>query len=514
MFLKLGDRLLGGDETYTATFSKNILKYGYPKAYDGKNILYSDFDGESCTKYFPIFKKESYALIFSPWLEMYVTAASFFFFGLNTFAARFPFALCGLISLVVLYFFTLKLTKNKKIANLSIFLLAFYIPFYLYSRTARYHSLTMLLSLLVLYFYLGLLENKKLAYCFFVIFSVLLFYAHYIPFFAVYPSIILHFLIFKFNKKIFKNLIYSSFIIFCFTFPWFLYANFSNQSAGFGLLRILEGFVYLSGYFSIYTIPFVFYLFFPGILYNKNKFSDSYFLLFFLILFGILITVFGHSSLPSFRYIAFLFPISMILMAAVLLDIKKHKYLMVIIIILLIFTNYLFIFPFKPFEKIILNRVSKNSDGYLFIKDGLGARYFMVNYLYEITHHHSIPEEKIINEIKTKYNKGDIILTNGINEVYIFYLDATIYRTSLNKSPNWIIPKKPDALWDGQEDYEFVMSMIDERYEKIVINSTDYIYPLDSPHPRTHRFKENKEMKTKDIYPYETYPIEIYHLMR
>jgi len=499
-----------GDETYISSWAKNTLKYGYPKAYDGTNLVGTDIYGNS------IFYNKNYILTFSPWLEIYVIDFSFLIFGINTFAARFPFAVFGILTIIALYFLTLKLTKNKRIAKMSIFLLILYIPFYLYSRTARYHSLTMLLSLIVLLSYLYFLENKRYSGIVFIFSNILLFYTHYIPFFAIYPALAIHFLFFKFSKEKFKKIIYFSVIIFIFTFPWFIYADATSKSAGFGLTGLLFGFLYLFAYFSLYVSPIIFYFFIPNILFKKTRkliFNENNAFIMLIIFFGILVSIFGHSELPSFRYLVFLFPIVFILIAEIFEIIRKYnKYICFVLILIMLFSNYLFILPFKPLERTILNNLNKDSDTYLFIKGNLRARYFIFDYLYELTHHYSTPEEKIINMIKIQYNNKDVVLTNFGNEFYMFYQDVIMYRASLNKSPDWIIPRGSYYLWRGEDYYNFTKSFINASYRKITINATDYIYPINGPNPRTHRFKENKEMKTSNLYPYETYPIEIYHL--
>ena len=92
------------------------------------------------------------------------------------------------------------------------------------------------------------------------------------------------------------------------------------------------------------------------------------------------------------------------------------------------------------------------------------------------------------------------------------------YTTKLNRTPDWIIVREPYCLWSkdsiesGGEMYggkcEFVLNSINENYEPIILNTTDYIYPLDEPHPRRHRFVTNKKHEILDRY--EIYPLVIY----
>jgi len=507
MFLNLGDRYFWSDEAYASLWAKSILENGIPKADLGENLLATDLFGEpGCqTRCY----NEDYVFIFNPWLEDYSIAFSFLIFGINTFAARFPFALFGILTLIALYLFAFKLTNNKKIANLSIFLLSLYIPLYLYSRNARYYSLTMLLALIVLLSYLYFLDNRRYSAIIFAVSNILLFYTHYIPFFATFAALSAHFIIFKFKKKKFKKLICCSAIIFAFTFPWFIYSGVTSTS-DFSFSKLLFGSFYLFAYFLLYLFPAIFLFFIPKLLSKKENY-----LILLMVLFGILICTLGPIGLPSPRYIVFLFPITLILIAQVFLLIKKYnKYLFFILILFLLFTNYLFVLPFKPFEKPLLNKTEKDSDSYLFIKDNLQIRYLIFDYLYEITHPYESPNAKIVNYLIKNSYKDEVYLTNSQGNVIMFYTDMVEYRGPFNKTPDWIIPRKSRALWGNIIPYDFVLSKINESYELIIINSTEYIYTIDNPNPRTHRFKENIELKTSDIYPQETYPIKIYRLKK
>ncbi len=83
LFHNLSDRLLWDDEAETALLAENINKFGVPKSTDGKNSIVL-FGYES---------NEDDVWIWSPWLDEYITAASFSLFGKSTFSARFPFVL-------------------------------------------------------------------------------------------------------------------------------------------------------------------------------------------------------------------------------------------------------------------------------------------------------------------------------------------------------------------------------------------------------------------------------------
>src|SRR5437016_10374446 len=104
IFTNLGSGYLWADEGDTAVLASNILKFGVPKAWDGVTFMDSDFGAR---------ENEQLVMVSSPWVQYYVTAASFLVFGQNTFAARFPFALSGWLWTLVGYFIVWQITVNR-----------------------------------------------------------------------------------------------------------------------------------------------------------------------------------------------------------------------------------------------------------------------------------------------------------------------------------------------------------------------------------------------------------------
>ena len=90
----LADRPFWQDEAETAGLAKNVLHYGVPRAYDGLNIISQEQGREFGA---------DFLWRWSPWLQIYVTAAAFRLGGLNTFAGRLPHALMGLACVFLVY---------------------------------------------------------------------------------------------------------------------------------------------------------------------------------------------------------------------------------------------------------------------------------------------------------------------------------------------------------------------------------------------------------------------------
>jgi 4-amino-4-deoxy-L-arabinose transferase-like glycosyltransferase len=115
-------------------------------------------------------------MVSSPWVQYYVTAASFFVFGQNTFAARFPFALAGWMSILLAYFIVWKVKANWRAAFSAAVLLVFSVQFLLYSRQSRYYALSMFFTCLLIWVFLQMKSLRESGL--FALLAILLFHIH------------------------------------------------------------------------------------------------------------------------------------------------------------------------------------------------------------------------------------------------------------------------------------------------------------------------------------------------
>ncbi|SVA86871.1 uncharacterized protein METZ01_LOCUS139725, partial [marine metagenome] len=149
VFTGLDDTVLQVDEGIDTFISTTILKYGYPKHSDGTH--YSMAEGDAFDGIF----------LYRTWAPYYLQSISLQLFGQNTFSARFPFAILGVFSIWSLYSFTLRWTNRKTIAFVASLLLATSVPALLYFRTARYVAIPILLTPLLLRFYIPIFDKEK-----------------------------------------------------------------------------------------------------------------------------------------------------------------------------------------------------------------------------------------------------------------------------------------------------------------------------------------------------------------
>ena len=167
LFTNLGAGYLWADEGDTAVLASNILKFGVPKAWDGVTFIDSDFGAR---------ENDQLVMVSSPWVQYYVTAASFLVFGQNTFAARFPFALAGWMSILLIYFIVWQVTTNRWAALSAAVLLVFSVQFLLYSRQSRYYALSMLFTCLLIWTFFQMKSLRESVL--FALLAILLFHIH------------------------------------------------------------------------------------------------------------------------------------------------------------------------------------------------------------------------------------------------------------------------------------------------------------------------------------------------
>ena len=213
IFTNLGAGYLWADEGDTAVLASNILKFGVPKAWDGVTFIDSDFGAR---------ENDQLVMVSSPWVQYYVTAASFFAFGQNTFAARFPFALAGWMSILLAYFIVWQITTNRWAALSTAVLLVMSAQFLLYSRQSRYYALSMLFTCLLIwtFFQMKSLRNTVL----FALLAILLFHIHPIGIVPVGVLAILTLLHRPFATQR-RSLWLALPGVIAFTIPWFALAR-------------------------------------------------------------------------------------------------------------------------------------------------------------------------------------------------------------------------------------------------------------------------------------------------
>lgn len=171
IFYRLDRFSLWQDEAETALLAKSVLVKGYPNAL---------VDGKWITQFHGLESTSSHLWFFTPWLPFYLCALSFKIFGTTDWAARFPFALSGLLCAILLWRLVFSWTQNRQTALLTLFFYVTNVSVLLYTRQAKYYPLYILGYLIALYG-LVLWKNGKRGFSLVLCGFLICFHSNYLP---------------------------------------------------------------------------------------------------------------------------------------------------------------------------------------------------------------------------------------------------------------------------------------------------------------------------------------------
>lgn len=167
LFTNLHRDTLWADEGDTAVLARNILQTGVPTAWDGRTFTDSDFGARV---------NDDLVMVSHPWLQYYLTAASFAVLGETAFASRVPFAVLGLVTIILVYVILMRVTAHRWVAASAGLLLLLSVQFLIYSRTSRYYTLNAALTCLMVIQFLHLRSWATTLW--FALVATLLFHSH------------------------------------------------------------------------------------------------------------------------------------------------------------------------------------------------------------------------------------------------------------------------------------------------------------------------------------------------
>jgi len=162
----LGHPYLWQDEAATAVLAQRLLRFGKPLAYDGVNLITIDHsaaensnnidqrtrDPQSAIDFYierGDFKHDT-AWKWQPWGQFLVAALSFKILGSTTIAARLPFAIAGVVTVLLLFDFAFKYFEDSQLAVVASSFLLLNAYWILHSRQCRYYSLSSLFLMLTI----------------------------------------------------------------------------------------------------------------------------------------------------------------------------------------------------------------------------------------------------------------------------------------------------------------------------------------------------------------------------
>ena len=437
LLFQLDQRPFWQDEAETACLAKNVLKFGVPRAYNGVNIISQEQGHEY---------DENFLWRWSPWLQIYVTAAAFRLGGLTTYAGRLPFAVLGLVCIFLVYYVVYHNFGNRTWALWSAALLTCSVIFLLFARQCRYYSLGAFLTLASLYAFKEDWQSKFWPALLLCLSIGLLFYTNYLLFFSyivfaflaavwLYPE--------KFSSK--KTLIITILTIII-IIPGLLLFKIQQQSNLFNLTNTFKFRAILQCPFSIFdSFPIALYLIWRWrrIFWNRSAIpgepGERFVFFLILIIIGNLI-ILSLAPQREHRYLVHLYPLSAIILGWVLCQAWRYnKVSGVLLAFLLLFTNWLNLVPMDWLR--IVNR-PMDTNRHMLTYPNLPLKLFLT----ELFSGYPDVNQHFIQFFQTQARPGDIILTTYGDLPLQFYTSYQVVgglqgNISIARSPDWVVPR-------------------------------------------------------------------------
>lgn len=471
IFTNLGKEYLWSDEGDTAVLARSVLQHGVPKAWDGVTFTDSDY-GQRLN--------EDLVMVSHPWLQYYITAASFLFFGETTFGARFLFALCGLATIVVTYMLTLRHTGSRLAAITASILLVLSVQFLLFSRQSRNYSPNALLTLLLVgqFFRLTSWRHSLL----FALGGILSFHTHPIalgPLAAMGLLTLIYRPFFHFRKWFWI----AASVIACFTLPWISFAT-RGYSANATLARSPDAFLGRMAQFGIEcasVTPVVGIALLGLILWRRQQrdngptgqpaktpfSSDETSLL--VVLAAIVIAYAGvmaltqsrmHMWMSGLRYIPAVIPFAVIVSGLLIVKVSRSNHWIWIVLVLVFgLTKMARITPWTFWEDPKF-QIMRNEFAAFHVPPDIEDRFLrtgQIGYLRSLFHTPKGTVARICEFLTTNAVPGDILITNYEWEPLYFHTrlpqgykilpDYPIYKTARKHHLPEYVFKSEGAKW-------------------------------------------------------------------
>ena len=461
----LGNCYMPGDEAQTALISRTILTHGIPLGYDGKNYFAVE-SGQECGK--------DYVWRWHPWLPFYVLAGFFALFGQSTFVCRLPFALFGIATVVLVYYFGLSMWRSRRIGVLAAVTLMTCVPFLILVRQCRYYSMATFFFIAGLYAYHQMLQGRRYATTAFLVSGLLLFHSLYIYLPALLCTAIVHSAIY--HRKHLKRVILLSVGLVVVNVPWIIFFA-SVVTVYHGQRNVLHAMWVQLRSFPIMMVKHVFLhpavliplLILAGValVVRKLRLRDVVQpekLVLALLAIGMTLLAFlPTSALPYFRYLAPIIPLACLL-AAVILDaaMKLH--------------------PAIGIAAILASAILGNARGYI----------------YEITHDFSGPVEGITAYLNAHGRPGDVVAVNHEPLPLMFYTNLRVINGNAGedlspmKTARWAIVRQYASEVEAQVFRYMGKSIPWGDYEEITLDAPD-TGNENSEDPEKHYFETQLE---------------------
>ena len=494
------------DEAGTANVSYNVLTYGLPKVYDGKNLL-STSDGNNFNSEFLVSNHE--------WLQYYICAASFGIFGKNTFAARFPFALFAIASVYIIWLLSKRIYKTTFLSIMSCVIYACNVQFLLYARQARYYSLIMFFTSLSALLFLKncdidqmptehSIRKKLVLYSGLFLSSSLLFFSNRLAGAVLVGATICYSVVYH-DKRVLK----AGIPVLAGILPWgclYLINNILLQAPNFGgngieshfftkiLLVIWKLQVYFCPILLLVLIAVVFQVISVARgnrernIYNRET---TYFI--FIVFCNVVLTAIPKWGIVNHYFVPVLVAIPFIVVPIIKLIYKNSRLITAFFVILILLTNVLNILPYGllgavPEEKNEVNNLlseqyawttnygifaspETNADfrttSLNSYKDKIKVRCYLLEYFGEIKNGYYSSIQEICEHINKNSKPTDTVLVIGTEyEPIVFYTGLRVVNNLSTKLRPW---NDYFDQYPNQEKYGYLTQVEDEEIDWVIV---------------------------------------------
>jgi len=194
LFARLGHYALWDDEALTALSAEGILATGDTTAMVGHNL--AAYRGGLCLR--GLHDRST------PPLPAYLTAASFALFGKGPWAARLPFALCGLACVSLILWWLYKTDTDWWTWTTASLALIGNVSLFLYARQCRYYAVAILASVVIAFLYLRR-DGRRASLWWLALWSCVLFAANYLNYVVLYGCLALDYLVWGRRRQPLKS---------------------------------------------------------------------------------------------------------------------------------------------------------------------------------------------------------------------------------------------------------------------------------------------------------------------
>ena len=463
LFRHLGNGCLWQDEAETAVLAKNILRFGYPRAYDGVNRLNPSL---------PV--AAGYAWTYHPWASMYLVALSFVLFGISTVSARLPGAVMGLLSIALAYRLVRRLFGEKNLARWTAFLLTTSVPFLLMMRQCRYYAPSVLFSLWTVWAYLRFRRGRPWAALEWTASLFLLFHVNHGVFVPVLMGLVLHLLIDRPLSR--SQLQHSGWLLATVVLgilPFAFYLKTGQHHGAFSFEQLRHHAEFYFRQINRFLFPITGWAIVWLIGRPSWQGIRKWSLPLCLIGAGLLFLIPGPSQ-RHFRYLVFLIPWFLAIQAAWFERLAQKRWAVAIALLgLFVFTDAVYSLPSR------------------FTSEPRPLRSLPWEYLGELTHPYRGPMDGVVELLRREARPGQTIKIPYEDHTLLFYTDLVVEPVihpedfTRETFPDWIVLRR-DWLPGGflESDY---FSKIRQRYRQITLDAPDIPWQ-NRPDPGYHRF--------------------------